>query len=619
MSLNPVLASVTDRLMTRSGPTRRRYLDGVRAAEEARAGRAQRGALSCTNLAHACAAMPDATKARLTGPTGPNLGIVTAYNDMLSAHQPLEQYPELLKAAAERLGATAQVAGGVPAMCDGVTQGYEGMELSLFSRDVIAMGTAIALSHQMFDAALYLGVCDKIVPGLLIGALSFGHLPAVFVPAGPMTSGLANDEKAKVRQLYAEGKVGRDALLASEMASYHGPGTCTFYGTANSNQMLMELLGLHLPGTAFVNPGTPLRQALTEHAAAVAVEIAAGADRYTPIARVIDERAILNAVVGLMATGGSTNHTLHLVAIARAAGIALTWDDFHDLSAVVPLLMRAYPNGKADVNHVQAAGGIGFVMRELIDGGLLHEDVTTILGTGLRAHAKEACLSNSGLDWRDVPAVSADASVLRPLAEPFSADGGLRLLTGPLGRAVIKVSAVKPEHRIVEAPALVFDDQNDLLAAFRRGELERDFIAVVRFQGPRINGMPELHKLTPPLAVLQDRGFRVALVTDGRMSGASGKVPAAIHLSPEASVGGPLAKVRDGDLLRLDAEAGILDVLVPAEVWQGRDVAVPDFSRSASGIGRDLFGGMRQLATSAETGAMTFAHPLWADADAVAV
>lgn len=618
MSLHPVLASVTDRLIARSGNTRRRYLDGVGAAEAARAGRVQRGGLSCTNLAHACAAMPDMVKARLTGPAGPNLGIVTAYNDMLSAHQPLEHYPALLKAAAERLGATAQVAGGVPAMCDGVTQGYEGMELSLFSRDVIAMGTAIALSHQMFDAALYLGVCDKIVPGLLIGALSFGHLPAVFVPAGPMTSGLANDEKAKVRQLYAEGKVGRDALLASEMASYHGPGTCTFYGTANSNQMLMELLGLHVPGTAFVTPGTQLRQALTEHAAAVAVEIAAGAPRYTPIARVIDERAILNAVVGLMATGGSTNHTLHLVAIARAAGIALTWDDFHDLSAVVPLLMRAYPNGKADVNHVQAAGGIGFVMRELIDGGLLHEDVTTILGTGLRAHAKEACLSNGGVDWRDPPAVSGDSSVLRPLSQPFSADGGLRLLTGPLGRAVIKVSAVKPEHRTVEAPAVVFDDQNDLLAAFKRGELERDFIAVVRFQGPRINGMPELHKLTPSLAVLQDRGFRVALVTDGRMSGASGKVPAAIHLSPEASVGGPLAKVRTGDLLRLDAEAGTLDILIPPEEWQGRTADLPDLQRSASGVGRDLFGGMRQLATSAETGAMTFAHPLWAAADAVA-
>lgn len=617
MSLHPLLESVTDRLIARSGNTRRRYLDGVRAAEEARADRAQRGSLSCTNLAHACAAMPESVKTRLTGPTGPNLGIVTAYNDMLSAHQPLEHYPALLKAAAERLGATAQVAGGVPAMCDGVTQGYEGMELSLFSRDVIAMGTAIALSHQMFDAALYLGVCDKIVPGLLIGALSFGHLPAVFVPAGPMTSGLANDEKAKVRQLYAEGKVGRDALLASEMASYHGPGTCTFYGTANSNQMLMELLGLHVPGTAFVNPGTPLRLALTEHAAAVAVEIAAGAPRYTPIARVIDERAILNAVVGLMATGGSTNHTLHLVAIARAAGIALTWDDFHDLSAVVPLLMRAYPNGKADVNHVQAAGGIGFVMRELIDGGLLHEDVTTILGTGLRAHAKEACLSNGGVDWRDSPAVSGDSAVLRALSQPFSADGGLRLLTGPLGRAVIKVSAVKPEHRIVEAPAVVFDDQNDLLAAFKRGELEQDFIAVIRFQGPRINGMPELHKLTPPLAVLQDRGFRVALVTDGRMSGASGKVPAAIHLSPEASVGGPLAKVRSGDLLRLDAEAGTLDILIPAEEWQNRSADVPDLKSSAFGVGRELFGGMRQLATSAETGAMTFAHPLWADADAV--
>ncbi|UDM15962.1 phosphogluconate dehydratase [Vogesella sp. XCS3] len=610
MSLHPVLHAVTQRIIERSRDTRAAYLAGSQAAM--RQGKVERSQLSCTNLAHAFAAMPDGIKIHLKEAARPNLAIVSAYNDMLSAHQPLETFPAIIKAEALKVGATAQFAGGVPAMCDGVTQGFEGMELSLFSRDVIAMSTAIALSHQMFDAALYLGVCDKIVPGLLIGALAFGHLPAVFVPAGPMTTGIANDEKAKVRQLYAEGKVGRDALLESEMASYHGPGTCTFYGTANSNQMLMEVMGLHLPGAAFVNPNTPLRDALTRRAARVAAEISAQGSRFTPICEVIDEKAIVNGIVGLLATGGSTNHTLHINAIARAAGINVNWDDFDELSAVVPLIVRAYPNGKADVNHFHAAGGMGYVIRELLDAGLLHDDVTTIMGRGLRAHSQEAWLQDGEAAFRDAPAVSGDDGVLRPAANPFSADGGLKVLTGNIGRAVIKVSAVKAEHRVVEAPAVVFHDQNELLAAFKRGELEKDFVAVIRFQGPRANGMPELHKLTPPLGVLQERGFKVALVTDGRMSGASGKVPAAIHVSPEALLGGDIGKVRNGDLVRLDANTGELSILVNAAQWASREHVQIDLSANQHGVGRDLFAGFRQLATAAEDGAMSFAHPLWA-------
>jgi len=610
MSLHPVLHAVTQRIIERSRDTRAAYLAGSQAAM--RQGKVERSQLSCTNLAHAFAAMPDGIKIHLKEAARPNLAIVSAYNDMLSAHQPLDTFPAIIKAEALKVGATAQFAGGVPAMCDGVTQGFEGMELSLFSRDVIAMSTAIALSHQMFDAALYLGVCDKIVPGLLIGALAFGHLPAVFVPAGPMTTGIANDDKAKVRQLYAEGKVGRDALLESEMASYHGPGTCTFYGTANSNQMLMEVMGLHLPGAAFVNPNTPLRDALTRRAARVAAEISAQGSRFTPICEVIDEKAIVNGIVGLLATGGSTNHTLHINAIARAAGINVNWDDFDELSAVVPLIVRAYPNGKADVNHFHAAGGMGYVIRELLDAGLLHDDVTTIMGRGLRAHSQEAWLQDGEAAFRAAPAVSGDDSVLRPAANPFSADGGLKVLTGNIGRAVIKVSAVKAEHRVVEAPAVVFHDQNELLAAFKRGELEKDFVAVIRFQGPRANGMPELHKLTPPLGVLQERGFKVALVTDGRMSGASGKVPAAIHVSPEALLGGDIGKVRNGDLVRLDANSGELTILVDAADWAAREHVQADLSANQHGVGRDLFAGFRQLATAAEDGAMSFAHPLWA-------
>ena len=606
MSLNPVVAAVTARIRRRSLSLRGAYLKRIDAAREAGTAR---GRLGCTNLAHAFAASDSDDKSRLRAGRWPNLAIVSAYNDMLSAHQPLERYPAIIKQAAREAFAVAQYAGGVPAMCDGVTQGEPGMELSLFSRDVIAMSTAIALSHNTFDAALMLGVCDKIVPGLVIGALSFGHLPTIFVPAGPMTSGVSNDEKARVRQLFAQGKVGRDALLESEAQSYHGPGTCTFYGTANSNQMLMEVMGLHLPGAAFVNPNTPLRDALTAAAAKRIAALTALGEAYTPIAEIVDERAIVNAVVGLHATGGSTNHTIHLIAMARAAGIIIDWDDFSELSAVVPLLARIYPNGKADVNHFHAAGGMGYLIRELLDSGLLHGDVQTVAGQGLRAYAQEPYLDAEGrLAWRDAPQLSGDDSVLRPAANPFSADGGLRRLTGNLGRAVIKVSAVKPEHRIVEAPALVFDSQEAVQAAFKRGELRRDFVAVVRFQGPRANGMPELHKLTPPLAVLQDEGFHVALVTDGRMSGASGKVPAAIHVAPECLAGGPLALVRDGDRIRLDAEAGTLEALVDAAEWSSRQPATADMPGNESGTGRELFASARAMVSTAETGAVTFGN-----------
>jgi len=600
MSLHPVLQEVTDRIIARGGDRRAQWLEETRA----RAGtKVERSHLSCTNLAHGFAAMPDWAKLMLKVQEQPNVAIVSAYNDMLSAHQPLADFPAWIKEAALAAGATAQFAGGVPAMCDGVTQGQAGMELSLFSRDVIAMATAVALSHQMFDAAVYLGVCDKIVPGLVIGALSFGHLPAVFVPGGPMTTGVSNDEKARIRQLYAEGKVGRAELLEAESQAYHGPGTCTFYGTANSNQMLMEFMGLHLPGTSFVNPHTPLREALTREAARQAVSLWHGGGRYTPLCDVLDEKAFVNGIVGLMATGGSTNHTLHLVAMARAAGIELNWDDFHALSEVVPLLARVYPNGKADVNGFQAAGGLQFVIRQLRRGGLLHEDVTTIVGKGLEAYCREPCLEDGRLAWRDGAETPGDDSIVRPLDRPFSPDGGLRVLEGNLGRSIIKISAVAPEHQVVEAPAIVFDDQDDVLAAFQRGELERDFVAVVRWQGPAANGMPELHKLTPTLSVLQGRGFHVALVTDGRMSGASGKVPAAIHVTPEALKGGLIGRVRTGDRVRLDARRGVLEVL--ADLGARPAQAAPDLRPHRRGVGRDLFGHMRRAVSAAEEGACT--------------
>ena len=596
------LQAVTERIRRRSEAERSAYL--ARLAEAAEQG-PMRTALSCTNLAHAFASAPDADKARLKALQKMNVGIVSAYNDMLSAHQPLEGFPALLKQAVREAGGTAQFAGGVPAMCDGVTQGQPGMELSLFSRDVIAMATGVALSHNTFDGGLCLGVCDKIVPGLLIGALHFGHLPFIFVPAGPMTSGMPNDEKARIRALYAEGKVGREALLESESQSYHGPGTCTFYGTANSNQMLMEIMGLHMPGAAFVNPNTPLRDALTIAAGHRIVKLTARGDDYTPIGRVIDERAIVNGIVGLLATGGSTNHTIHLVAIARAAGIRIQWDDFDGLSRVVPLLTRIYPNGQADVNHFHAAGGMGFLIRELLQAGLLHEDVLTVAGRGLSAYADEPTLADGGVAWQPAPAASADQSVLRPVAEPFSDDGGLRVLEGNLGRAVIKVSAVKPAHRVVEAPARVFDDQQAVLEAFRAGQLTGDFVCVVRGQGPRANGMPELHKLTPELGVLQGRGQKVALVTDGRMSGASGKVPAAIHLSPEWASGGAIGCIREGDPIRVDAEAGRLEVLVEASEWQSRTLERPE-AEPQFGMGREMFAGFRANAGDAENGAISF-------------
>ena len=596
--LNPRVREVTERIRERSRDTRAAYLERMRGQARGPA----RTRLSCTNLAHGFAASSAADKEVLKALRGPNLGIVTAYNDMLSAHQPYERFPGLIRHAAREAHATAQVAGGVPAMCDGVTQGQPGMELSLFSREVIAMATGIALSHGMFDAALCLGVCDKIVPGLLIGALAFGQLPTIFVPAGPMPSGLPNKEKARIRQLFAEGKVGREALLQSEADSYHSAGTCTFYGTANSNQMLMEVMGLHLPGSAFVPPNTPLRDALTAAAARRAARITALGEQYLPLAHVIDERSIVNAVVGLLATGGSTNHTLHIVAIAKAAGIRIDWDDFSELSAVVPLLARIYPNGSADVNHFHAAGGMGFLVRELLEAGLMHGEVPTVAGAGLAHYTQEPWLSNEGLAWRDAPANSGDREVLRRATDPFSADGGLKLLRGNLGRAIIKVSAVKPEHRSVQAPARVFHSQDEVLEAFKQGALSRDVVVVVRFQGPRANGMPELHGLTPALTSLQSKGHRVGLVTDGRMSGASGAVPAAIHLTPEAVCGGPIGRIRDGDLIRLDSHAGVLEARVSEEEWNRRETASADLSANAFGMGRELFGLLRAHAAPAEQG-----------------
>jgi len=598
-ALHSRIAEVTARIAQRSVDSRKGYLERMHAA---RLQGTARQTLSCTNLAHGFAAADDGDKEQLKSGSWPNIAIVSAYNDMLSAHRPLERYPEMIKLAAREAGAVAQFAGGVPAMCDGVTQGQPGMELSLFSRDVIAMSTAIALSHNMFDAALCLGVCDKIVPGLFIGALSFGHLPIIFVPAGPMTSGMPNKEKARIRQLYAEGKVGRDALLDSEAKSYHSEGTCTFYGTANSNQMLMEIMGLHLPGSAFVNPNTALRDALTTAATKRVAHITSLGDQYLCMADVIDERAVVNGIIGLLATGGSTNHTLHLVAMAHAAGVMINWDDFHDLSEVVPLLARVYPNGSADVNHFHAAGGMGFLIRELLQAGLLHGDVNTVMGKGLGAYTQEPWLVEQTLQWRDAPAKSGDENVLRPASNPFSTHGGLTLLDGNLGRGVIKSSAVEDEHRVVTAPAVVFNDQDDVIKAFKAGQLNRDCVVVVKYQGPRANGMPELHKLTPSLASLQSKGFKVALVTDGRMSGASGKVPAAIHVTPECLNNGPLHKVRDGDIIHLDSYKGILEARVPAEEWAKRESTPPDLSHFHYGMGRELFAGMRNLAGDAERG-----------------
>jgi phosphogluconate dehydratase len=607
--LHPVVAAVTQRIIERSSPTRSAYLRGVDQMAQRPRGSDRMG---CANVAHAFAALPGSERLRVVVERAPHLGIVTAYNDMLSAHQPYERYPALIRAEAQRLGATSQVAGGVPAMCDGVTQGLPGMELSLFSRDAIAQATAIALSHDVFDAALLLGVCDKIVPGLLIGALHFGHLPCVFVPAGPMSTGLSNGVKAKVRERHAQGLATRDELLAAETAAYHGPGTCTFYGTANSNQMLLEAMGLHVPGAAFVHPHADTRDALTREAVRLALLGVRGRSPgrpFVPIGHQVDERVIVNAMVGLLATGGSTNHLIHWVAVARAAGIWIDWTDFSDLSDVVPLLARVYPNGQADVNQFQAAGGPGFVLRELLRGGWMHGDVSTVTEGGLAAYTQVPRVDGGALRWTAVPATSAETDILRNFEAPFSASGGLRLLQGRLGRSVIKVSSVPDDRHVIQAPARVFDSQEALLAAFKAGELERDLVAVVRFQGPQANGMPELHKLTPPLAVLQSKGFQVALVTDGRMSGASGKVPAAIHVSPEAVAGGPLARVRDGDIIRLDAIAGTLDVLIDDITWAAREPSersAAEAEQHAHGLGRDLFAGMRRNVRSAEEGAVTW-------------
>lgn len=599
-NIHPIVAEVTKAIIQRSKASRTAYLKDL---ESRRPDGFARHRLTPGNQAHASAGCALIDKTQLLGASWPNIGIVSAYNDMLSAHQPYEDYAKTIRSAARSVGATAQMAGGVPAMCDGVTQGNSGMELSLFSRDVIAMSTGIALSHDTFDAALYLGVCDKIVPGLLMGALHFGHIPAIFIPAGPMPSGLPNKEKARIRQLFAEGKANREQLLKAEAESYHSPGTCTFYGTANSNQMLLEVMGLHLPGAAFVNPNTPLRAALTKAATTRAAEITAQSDNYLPIGKIIDERAIVNAIVGLMATGGSTNHTLHIPAIARSAGIEVNWDDFDKLSLITPLLARIYPNGEADVNHFHAAGGMGYLVRQLIEGGLLHADIPTVMGNGLHGYTLEPTLSNDVLSWTSAPDSSGDADILRPVSKPFSNDGGLRLLQGNIGRGVIKVSAVKKEHRIVQAPARVFEDQDDFLFAFEAGDLNCDFIAVVRGQGPSANGMPELHKLTPSLCVLQDKGFKVALVTDGRMSGASGTVPAAIHIGPESKKGGPISQIIDGDIITLNAETGELNVLLQASIFESRDKQKDHSTDKIRGFGREMFSLFRKSVSAAEQGA----------------
>jgi phosphogluconate dehydratase len=599
--LHPEIAKVTEDIIDRSRETRSTYLARIDAA----VGKGpHRGVLACGNLAHAFAACANNDKTDLASNQKANIAIISSYNDMLSAHEPFKDSPALIKQAVHEAGGVAQFASGVPAMCDGVTQGQPGMELSLFSRDVIAMATAVGLSHNMFDGALYLGVCDKIVPGLLLGALSFGHLPALFVPAGPMRSGLANKEKVRIRQLYAEGKVGREELLKSESKSYHSAGTCTFYGTANSNQMMIEIMGLHLPGSSFINPYTPLRDALTKAAAQQVLKFTALGDDFRPIGHIINEKAIVNAIIGLLATGGSTNHTIHLIAIARAAGVIINWNDFDKLSRVVPLLTRIYPNGQADINHFQAAGGMGVLIAELLANGMLHEDIITVADQrGLHNYRQEPKLSDEKLTWQPCPEASLDPEVLSTVANPFAAGGGLHVIHGNLGRGVSKVSAVAEEHQIVEAPAMVFDDQDDVVAAFKRGELEKDVIVVLRFQGPKSNGMPELHKLTPPLGVLQDKGFKVALLTDGRMSGASGKVPSAIHMCPECAEGGPLTKVRTGDMIYLNTQTGEVNVLVDEAEFNSRTPAVNSAKGHHIGMGRELFGGFRKNASSAETGA----------------
>ncbi|RTE65290.1 phosphogluconate dehydratase [Amphritea opalescens] len=602
--MHSVIEQVTARIVERSRNSRAAYVQQMQDAQEQGVHRAR---LSCGNLAHGFAACGSDDKQALKLSNAVNVGIISAYNDLLSAHQPFEAFPDIIRQAVHEMGSVAQFAAGVPAMCDGVTQGQPGMELSLFSRDVIAMAAAVGLSHNMFDAALYLGVCDKIVPGLLIGALRFGHLPTLFVPAGPMPSGLPNKEKAKIRQLYAEGKVDRDALLQCESDSYHSAGTCTFYGTANSNQMIVEVMGLHLPGSSFVNPDTPMREALTREAAQQVIRLTDQNGDFTPLYQIVDERSLVNALVALLATGGSTNHTLHLIAIARAAGIIINWDDFSDLSAVVPLLAKVYPNGEADINHFQAAGGVAYLVRELLSAGLLHEDVMTVVGRGLSRYTQEPFIEQHKVVWRDGVKASLDATILSTVDEPFSADGGLKLMQGNLGRGVIKVSAVALENQVVEAPAVVFDDQDDVKAAFESGSLNRDFVAVVRYQGPKANGMPELHKLTPYLGTLQDRGFKVALVTDGRMSGASGKVPAAIHVWPEASLGGPLAQVADGDLIRVDARRGVLQLLAADDTWLSRGQEMPSAAATHhQGMGRELFAPMREQVNCAEQGASVF-------------
>jgi phosphogluconate dehydratase len=600
MPLHPTLSRVTQNIIERSAPTRHAYLTRMR---QARGKGPNRAHLSCSGQAHAYAAMGE-DKATLASTSAGNLGIVTAYNDMLSAHQPFERFPDLIRRAAREAGGTAQVAGGVPAMCDGVTQGEPGMELSLFSRDVIALAASVAMSHNTFDAAVFLGVCDKIVPGLVIAAQAFGHLPIVFLPGGPMVSGLGNDEKSKVRQQFAAGEVGREALMEAEMAAYHGPGTCTFYGTANTNQMLMEFMGLHLPGASFVNPNTPLRDALTIAGAQRALSLSDLGTAYTPVCDILDEKAFVNGIVGLNATGGSTNLLIHLVAMARAGGIILDWQDFSELSSVTPLLARVYPNGLADVNHFHAAGGLGYMIRELLAAGLLHPDTQTVGGKGLKNYTQEPILDGDTVIWREGTRDTLNDKILRPVAAPFQPTGGLSRLAGSLGTAVMKVSAVAPEHRVIKAPVRVFADQEAVKAAFKAGELTGDVIVVVRFQGPKANGMPELHSLTPMLSILQGRGQKVALVTDGRMSGASGKVPAAIHVSPEAKDGGPIARLRDGDILRVDAKAGALDILT--EGWQDRPLPEPDLSGNEHGLGRELFSSFRSVVGAADTGASIF-------------
>ncbi|MBD3634565.1 MAG: phosphogluconate dehydratase [Methylophaga sp.] len=600
--VHPVLESVTNDVIERSKKTRSVYLARI---DEAVGKGPHRAVLGCGNLAHGFAACSMTDKADLAGDQKANIAIISSYNDMLSAHEPFKDFPALIKEAAHEAGGVAQFAGGVPAMCDGITQGQPGMELSLFSRDVIAMATAVGLSHNMFDAALYLGVCDKIVPGLLIGALSFGHLPAIFVPAGPMPSGMPNKEKVRIRQLYAEGKVGRDELLRAESESYHSPGTCTFYGTANSNQMMVEMMGLHLPGSSFINPNTPLRDALTKRAAEQVLKFTSLGDDFRPIGHMINEKAILNALVGLLATGGSTNHTMHLVAIARAAGIIINWDDFDRLSSVIPLLTRIYPNGTADVNHFQAAGGMGVLIAELSANGLMHTDILTVGDDkGMEQYTQEPTLKDGTLSWQEGPKKSLDPEVVSSVSEPFATGGGLHLIKGNLGRGMSKISAVAPEHQVVEAPAMVFDNQDHVVEAFKRGEMNKDVIVVLRFQGPKANGMPELHKLTPPLGVLQDKGYKVALVTDGRMSGASGKIPSAIHLWPECADGNLMTKVRDGDMIRLDTQKGELNVLVDEEELNSRMACVMANTEHHYGMGRELFDSFRQGVSTSETGAI---------------